>query len=188
MKLAMKANRNASVGRAFTLLELLIVMSIIAILASAGLKVGGAAKRGVRNSQAHNDCLILVNSLSQYRSLEMPFPKGWDGGQLTKGAFLSALLGKRSEWNRTSTPYFNTGRVKNDPRAHGYIVTLNQFNDPWGNPYQIHLDTEEEGSLTLPPGYGEIFGSQISGRPIFVHSAGPDRDFSTVHDNVTSFD
>ena len=118
----------------------------------------------------------------------MPFPKAWDGGQLTKGAFLSALLGERSDWNRTRTPYFNTGRVKNDPRAHGYIVTMNQFNDPWGNPYQIHLDIKDDGSLALTPAYWQIFGTKMPGRLIFVHSAGPDRDFATAEDNVTSLD
>ena len=181
----MKTNPYTLSVRAFTLLELLVVMSIIAILATAGLKVGAAAKRVARKAQAHNDCLIFVNSLSQYRALEMPFPKAWDGGQSTNGPFLAALLGEKSKWNRTCTAYFGPGRVTNNPRAHGHVVTRNQFNDPWGMPYQIHLDTEEKGELTLPPAYGEVFGSQVTGRPIFVHSAGPDGDFSTVDDNIT---
>ncbi|MFT4637776.1 MAG: hypothetical protein ACI8T1_001086 [Verrucomicrobiales bacterium] len=73
-------------------------MSIIAILATAGLSIGGAATRTARTArkaQAHNDCLLLQNSLANYHTLEMPFPKAWDGGQLTKGAFLSALLRER---------------------------------------------------------------------------------------------
>ncbi|MGY8686859.1 MAG: hypothetical protein ACKVHP_03850 [Verrucomicrobiales bacterium] len=78
--------------------------------------------------------------------------------------------------------------MKNDPRAHGYIVTLNQFNDPWRNPYQLHLDVEDAGLLTLPPAYGHIYGTKMPCRLIFVHSGGPDRDFVTVEDNVTSFD
>jgi prepilin-type N-terminal cleavage/methylation domain-containing protein len=58
MKLAMKTNRDTAFGRAFTLLELMIVMSIIAILATAGLSIGGAATRTARKAQAHNDCLL----------------------------------------------------------------------------------------------------------------------------------
>ncbi len=184
----MKRNPIDSDGRAFTLLELLVVMSIIAILATAGLTGYGVTMEAARRAQAHTDCLGLENSFSQYLTLEGPFPGQWDGPQSTRGAFLSAIMGEKSERNRSGTPYFQPARVKSNPKAHGYIVTLNQYNDPWGNPYRVLLDVANEGTVSVPAAYRKRFGHQLRGLSIFVYSAGRDGRLNTVEDNVTSLD
>ncbi len=192
MKLAsyMMTNCNSSSRgiHAFSLIELLVVISIIAILSTAGLSVGLAVKRTAMRTQAHTDCLAIEHSLDNYYALEHRFPRAWDGPQRMEGAFLSTLMGKRSEFNRAGTRYFETSKVHNNPRGAGFVVQLNCYNDPWGTPYQVHLDVSGEDVVALPGSYAQRFGTEMTGRAIFVESAGPDRDFDTVTDNVTCFD
>ena len=184
----MKTRRHRDRAGAFTLVELLIVMSIIAILASAGMKGWNAANEYARRAHAHTDCLQFENGLASYYADQFRFPKSWEGELETSGPFLTTMLGERNEDNRRATIYFPTGRVQNNPRAHGYIIGLNQYNDPWGTPYRIRVDTDDDESLTLPAQYAERFGNELLGIRVFVHSAGRDRDFETIEDNVTSLD
>ena len=97
-------------------------------------------------------------------------------------------MGEKNEHNPGATIYFDTRQVTNHPKAHGYIVTLNQFNDPWGKPYQVRVDQAFEGAVPLPSAYHDYLGSELRGMEVFVHSAGRDGDFSTIKDNITSVD
>ncbi len=72
--LAMKTNLLRRIGRAFTLLELLVVMSIIGILATVGLRGMAAAKEFARRAQAHTDCLNFQASLDTYLTDRSNFP------------------------------------------------------------------------------------------------------------------
>ena len=163
-------------------------MSIIAILATAGLKGMGAAKEYTRRAQAHTDCLNFQASIDTYLMDRSAFPSAWSGLQETKGDFLNTLLGEKNAHNPAGLRYFDTSRVNNHPKAHGYIVTLNQFNDPWGKPYQIRVDQALEGAVPLPRAYHNHLGTELRGMEVFVHSAGRDGDFSTIKDNITSVD
>ncbi len=148
----------------------------------------GAAKEFARRAHAHTDCLNLQAALDDYLLDHSSFPSAWFGLLATEGDFLNTLMGEKNEHNRASTTYFNTRQVNNHPKAHGYIVILNQFNDPWGKPYQIRVDQAFEGAVPLPRAYHGHLGSELLGMEVFVHSAGRDGDFSTIKDNITSVD
>jgi hypothetical protein len=126
--------------------------------------------------------------LENYLLDQSSFPSAWSGLLETEGKFLNTLMGEENEYNRGSTTYFHTRQVNNHPKAHGYIVTLNQFNDPWGKPYQIRVDQAFDGAVPLPRAYHDRLGSELLGIEVFVHSAGRDGDFSTIKDNITSVD
>ncbi|MEM7699350.1 MAG: hypothetical protein AAF236_13215 [Verrucomicrobiota bacterium] len=54
--------------------------------------------------------------------------------------------------------------------------------DPWGSLFRIALDAEAEGQIENP----EIPGSMIL-ESVLIWSAGPDQDFDTWEDNVTTW-
>lgn len=163
-------------------------MSIVAILATVGATGYGIAMEKTRRAQAHTDCMGLANGLEQYRLFEGPFPGEWATPRDTSGPFLAALVGGKSVHNRTGEAYFPARRVTSDPRAHGFVVGLGQYNDPWGKPYRVHLGTGRDEVLSLPPAYHGVFGETLPGKVVFVYSAGRDGRWETIHDNVTSVD
>ena len=71
----------------------------------------------------------------------------------------------------------------------GYHAESGRLNDPWGQPYEIYMDADDDEEITVPAIYGSKFGR--SGRikkKVLVHSGGPDKDIKTIKDNVTSWD
>jgi hypothetical protein len=76
---------------------------------------------------------------------------------------------------------------KND---YGFHKDSGRFNDPWGQPYSFYVDRDDKGHVSIPKAYGfpTTPGNLREGKTIFVQSGGPDKDLTTIHDNVTSWD
>ncbi|MDX1681261.1 MAG: hypothetical protein R3242_11085, partial [Akkermansiaceae bacterium] len=55
--------------------------------------------------------------------------------------------------------------------------------DPWGRPLRVVLDVDGDSKVTLP----EEYGRKALDAVVLVDSAGPDGDFKTVEDNLTSW-
>ncbi|MDJ0834004.1 MAG: type II secretion system major pseudopilin GspG [Gammaproteobacteria bacterium] len=97
----------------FTLLEIIVVITIIAILAAyIAPKVAGRAD-DARLSKVKNDIQVLESALELYRLDNFKYPTTEQG--------LSALVSRPSD------------DLKNW-KSGGYIKKLNK--DPWGNDYQ----------------------------------------------------
>jgi prepilin-type N-terminal cleavage/methylation domain-containing protein len=118
--------------RAFTLIELLTVLAIIAVL--AGLVIG-AARRGSesgRIARAKAELAALSAALESYRRTYGDYPQTDDGARL-----LQSLLGQRGP---TGAPLqdrafielvrFSTNSVA-DPTLDSTVALI----DPWGRPY-----------------------------------------------------
>jgi prepilin-type N-terminal cleavage/methylation domain-containing protein len=139
-------------SRAFTLLELMIVLSILAILASLTLVVGRSVSERSKVSQAKAEMAVLAAALEQYKQQygDYPWtPDGTDGGlDMEGGAILfNALCGnlgpqakvKLSTKGRTFVELsrFTLDYTDDDHLPHPIETTLrtNWFNDPWGRWY-----------------------------------------------------
>lgn len=116
-------------GRAaFTLIELLMVIAVIALL--AGLTFGlirGATERANR-SQATAELAVIAAALESYQRHYGDYPRTESAGEM-----LQALEGTRGP---TGTPMegralLETVRFTTGPGTSGAVVLL----DPWGNPY-----------------------------------------------------
>lgn len=110
----------ARTGRAFTLIELLIVISIIAILAGLVLTVNGAATRSRIKARARTELALLQMAIEDYKSKLGHYPPDNPGLPSTNQLYFE-LLGSTNTGN---------GFVTLDGSAR---VALSQFPTVFGN-------------------------------------------------------
>ncbi len=181
---------------AFTLIELLIVISIIAILASVSVPVTKNVMNSARKTAAQNDCIQVQNAIKGFYNeyFHYPVTGSSEGPYATDGEIMDVIMNvegsaEAENLNRRRITYYEASKVTTDPKLPGYNSNTGTLNDPWGQPYELYLDADDDESLTPPAIYGGKFGK--AGRikkTVFVHSGGPDRKLETIKDNVTSWD
>lgn len=192
---AMRTHRKAPCREAFTLIELLIVISIISLLASLGLAGARIATEKARQVAIKADLSDLVTGINAYHSDRgrMPIP---DAGSditlpLDEGAVvLQVLLGENLHGlNPTGTVYISpkpgtngAGGLVGETGRYGYL-------DPWGEPYQVILDGNHDQRIANPDRSND--DPRLSGTPgeLFIRAAafssGKDRQPHTRDDIVS---
>ncbi len=127
--------------RAFTLVELLVVIAMIAILsAAAGTSVVGARKRA-KISRAQTETQELTKAILAYANY-------------TEDGTLDELTGLNNTPATEGNLKWVLGGVKKRdspvPVLYNASVTRNgQLLDPWGRPYRV---TVKKGERITPPG------------------------------------
>ena len=195
----MKSSSSSHRSQAFTLIELLIVISIIAILASISVPVTKNVMNKARSASAQNDCLQIQNAIKAYYNEYYHYPVSGnsEGPYETDGALMDVIMANNTpeaeNLNRRKLPFFEASKLAKTENLPGYHADSGRLNDPWGQKYEIYMDADDDEELTIPAIYGDKFGR--SGRikkTIFVHSSGPDKKMdgpkNEVGDNVTSWD
>lgn len=133
-------------ARAFTLLELLIVVVLIAGLTGLVLGVGQRAADASRGARAQAELAALAGALEAYRAASGDYPRTGDAASL-----LQALLGRRDPAGQAlaavRAPFFDSARfhiarpdtpdLPRDPSIDAQAVLL----DPWGRPYRYAFKT-----------------------------------------------
>lgn len=153
---------------AFTLIELLTVIAIIAVLMGLLFPALNAVKENARKTQAKNDIVNLTAAVTafnaEYSKYPIPANKVPSTGDYTYDAksgntndlLLLILMAKE-----TATPVVNTRKIAfiNPPIAKtptgtanpkGGLGTNNQWYDPWGKPYSILMDADYDNTVTNP--------------------------------------
>jgi prepilin-type N-terminal cleavage/methylation domain-containing protein len=154
--------RNSRPGQtaAFTLLELLAVIALIAILTGIVIGVGQRALESGRASRARAELATLAALLETYKAVNGDYPRTADPARL-----LQALLGRRGPDYQplSAQPLLEVARftLSGDPLADESVVLL----DPWGHPY-FYAYKSPPGGWTNP---GYVLGS-----------AGPDGEAATA--------
>jgi prepilin-type N-terminal cleavage/methylation domain-containing protein len=120
------ASRRAS---AFTLIELLIVIAIIAILAGLGFGAVQGALKSAKRAQARNDVNQVAAAVKSY-ALEY--------GRLPEaGTEIAALTGE----NPKGIVFFEAKKAAGDPPKNG-LSEDGKLLDPWGNEYEFIPDDD----------------------------------------------
>ena len=151
---------------AFTLIELLIVIVIIAILASVAFPVTALVMEQARRSEANNEVTQIKNAISAYELeySKLPFPPGNGGeGDLKLDTFQDYIICVLSGYNvdglnPREKPFYQGKRAKDaktreKPKG-GVFGTDEQLQlaDPWGREYHIKIDSNYDNILEDLPG------------------------------------
>ena len=151
---------------AFTLIELLIVIVIIAILASVAFPVTALVMEQARRSEANNEVTQIKNAISAYELeySKLPFPPGNGGeGDLKLDTFQDNIISVLSGYNvdglnPREKPFYQGKRAKDaktreKPKG-GVFGTDEQLQlaDPWGREYHIKIDSNYDNILEDLPG------------------------------------
>lgn len=130
-------NRRRGLRRAFTIVELLIVMSIIAILIGFALPSYLGTKDTARRRQAVVTAKHLELAFNEYYSQFQHWPESGAESKPVRGTLLGAL---------TSTAgicFFDIGTN---------TTAADTFKDPWGGYYQVRFDDNFDNKVTIPDG------------------------------------
>ena len=155
----------------FTLVELLVVITIIAILAGVGLPMALSALQKAKKVTALATCVSIEQAVSNFyteygampsaSTTDTPAASPLDTTNGAGLALVSALMG-----TETATPPLNTRGIKylsvKDGKAKGTTGgfngmvyessgTIRGIFDPWGGPYNIVLDGDYDEKISVKP-------------------------------------
>ena len=159
--------------QAFTLIELLTVIAIIAILMGLLFPAFGRVKETARKLQAKNDCFQIVAAVKSYYTEYGKYPSVVGGsnngdtivgrntgtGNLDNAALFDILRARATNNNADHVlnprriVFFEGKTVANDtPPRSGFYDTapgVGNFFDPWGGQYVVIMDPDYDNLIKV---------------------------------------
>jgi prepilin-type N-terminal cleavage/methylation domain-containing protein len=170
----MKTTSYSSSSKGFTLVELLVVVAIIAVLASATFAIGPAMMNKARKLSAQAAASNLSNAVEQFYTEYSALPgAGSNTPVATNSTAGVAVLNILAGIETSTTPenprkirFFSYKEAKGTGASarDGLVYsgnTISSFVDPWGEPYFIMMDNE----TTSTRGYDEMIEFTPSKNP-----------------------
>jgi prepilin-type N-terminal cleavage/methylation domain-containing protein len=166
-----------SIPRGFTLLELLVVMTIIALLAGGIFTAAQFALRRARTMEAQNTAVALAQAISNFKQEYGRWPVTGGEQHKSNSSFMTNLLGNDTTVNKRGINFAKDIRVaKGNPPSNGLYRTGNsgEVFDPWGNLFEIYIDHDGDGQVANPEGASAGGGNTLYLK-VAVISAGLDK-------------
>lgn len=188
----MKVAASVKVHRGFTLIEILIVIAIIATLASVAYPIFTSYMQDARAMASRKDCLDIANAIENFKRdnnsmwplhteeldesqdvITLVTEPGKDGGLLE---ILTAREKGEMRVNERRYIYLK-GDLNEDPRGGIYedVGGGIGYYDPWGKPYTV-LITDLEGD-----GIPDPFTGKDTRKQVLVYGNGPDGKAAPIH-------
>ncbi|GAA5122703.1 type II secretion system protein [Luteolibacter yonseiensis] len=169
----------------FTLVELLVVISIIAVLAAVGFAAGNMAIQKARKLTALAAATSIESAVNNFYADYGSLPKNLNSDTEVDTSidteFLNVLLG----WEPTSGTVLNSKgirflTVKEGKGKKGGLMTTGGgtqsaqgLYDPWGGGYKVMLDGDYNEIITPQP-KGGAKATTLNGKRVAVWSDGAD--------------
>jgi prepilin-type N-terminal cleavage/methylation domain-containing protein len=176
---------------AFTLVELLTVIAIIAVLMGLLFPALNSAKEAARKTQAKAAVTQIVTSVKAYYTEYGKYPCGAQSGDDTSDYQTDSDTDRKNLFDILRVPYpsappadnpraivfLEVPAVKNDAvgSRKGGVGSDGVYYDSWGSPYWIKIDNNYNGTLVNPytNSTGAGFGSVNTG--VMAWSCGKDQ-------------
>jgi len=142
-----------STRQAFTLVELLTVIAIIAVLMGLLFPTVGAVRDSARRAQAQNDVTQIATAIRAFYTEYGRYPDVVANED--NAGLIQILTGQDATKNRRKIVFFE-GTVAKEAGRYGIQNNgAGAFLDPWGGMYKVEMDTDynNEVSVTGIPGY-----------------------------------
>lgn len=134
-------------ARAFTLIELLIVIAIIGILMSLLFPAVNSAIDAARKAQAKNDAVQIATAVTAFEAEygRLPGTATDDQTVTVAGDILRALTGQNTNDNPRGIVFLEVQAWK---KGKSGTNASGEFRDPWNGAYQMRLDYGWNNELT----------------------------------------
>jgi prepilin-type N-terminal cleavage/methylation domain-containing protein len=183
-----KSKTSYSVG-AFTLMELLVTITVIAILMALLFPAFRGVQDLAKNTEAKNNITQIVTAVTAYHTDYGKYPMSNDLADITvdglngntNDKLFNGLRGQDSSVNPKNIVFMSPPAVKDDknPRS-GISGRDGQYYDPWGTPYVIRMDTTYD-NLVAPNPYQANAGFTTNvNAGVIAWSFGKDRQSDSV--------
>jgi len=184
---------------AFTLMELLVVITIILILAGMAFPGAKGVLDRARKTSAENAALQLKQSIAAYYTeyRRYPLPPGTQGGQdielRSDNGLMDILLGADgNKGNPRRISFFAGKKAKGNPPRGGIVMSGNgggELFDPWGEYFYVKMDTDYNNRVTEPfSKSGDASSGNEVPESVLVWSTGPDAGVENKDsDNITTW-
>lgn len=179
-------------SRAFTLIELLTVIAIIAVLMGLLFPAVSSVKESARKAQAKNDATQIVTAVKAYYTEYGKYPVATGAGAAADTTFGSGGTNNKDLFDVLRAippvppaPLLNPRQIvfleppvaKPNSRRGGIIpdgeTGAGEFYDPWGSPFLIRIDTDYNNTIEVNP-YTDNPGGEPVRTGVIVWALGKD--------------
>jgi prepilin-type N-terminal cleavage/methylation domain-containing protein len=156
---------NKSKQKAFTLLELLVVMAIMALLVGLGLRTFGTVQQKSRDGRRKQELQSISKSLELYYNDFKHYPLSFGGKIMGCGAGAAEECAWGGVWQNSSNQTMYMSILPQDPGGNQYFYLA----DVEGNSYSLftYLENLEDSQVVLgsggEPGYYSSTNCRIIG-------------------------
>ena len=171
---------------AFTLVELLVVITIIAILMALLFPAFKGVQNQAKRTQAKNDVTQIVTAVSAFYTEYGRYPTTatsdaaavFGRGATSNDMLFNALRGNDPALNPKAIIFINPPDVKDSVHPRSGISTsggaVGQYFDPWGLPYAVALDADYNNQVKNPYGNNNGAGGDPLNQGAIAWSLGSD--------------
>ena len=174
--------RVAALARAFTLIELIVVILIIAVLISLAFPAFRGLQNQTKRAQARNDLTQIVTAVNAFYTEYGKYPLAtadtiYGPAAASNAALFNELRATAAQTQNPRQIVFISPPDAKDPvkprSGIGTSTGTGQFFDPWGGAYHLEIDGNYNNQIDLNP-YSTNAGSSPLRAGVIAWSFGSD--------------